>query len=264
MEVVLEFLYCSHFLSKNKIYNKKENVDSVTIDFNYAFEKRRLMSNEFHCQGTGKHGVGCRYLKYAKQSKNSFISSVSRLQSRLALLSVSFLKSRCTLPCDISALQQNSPRNVSAVPNFLHYLILEREWSQNKTPILLAVRKLHEDEHSDIYFEAQIKPGTLEWTLQHKYCEEFNPNTPYIVITALALDSCSAKTDSLLAMELMKEQKNFRKFWLTFMSQHRQYPFEIEHNEDQLLQSQVSEDIFEPVSYTHLDVYKRQSYICSS
>ncbi|CAH01907.1 uncharacterized protein KLLA0_C19184g [Kluyveromyces lactis] len=245
LEVVLEFLYCSHFLSKNKIYNKKENLDSVTIDFNNAFEKRQLLSNKFHCQGTGKLGVGCRYLKHAKQSKNSFISVVSNLQSRLALLSIAFLKSRCTLPCDIEALQKNSPRNVSAIPNFLHFLILEREWSQNETPILLAVRKLHEHEHCDLYFEARINPHTFEWTLQHKECCEFEHHTPYIVITALATGSSTTKTAQLLAWELMKAQKNFRQFWLTFMSQHRQYPFEIEHDEDQLLETQVSQDIFE-------------------
>ncbi|CDO92882.1 unnamed protein product [Kluyveromyces dobzhanskii CBS 2104] len=245
LEVVLEFLYCSHFLSKNKIYNKKENLDSITIDFNRAFEKRQSLSNQFHCQGAGKHGIGCRYLKHAKPSKNRFVTSVSHLQSRLALLSILFLESRCSLSCNISALQQNSPRNVSAVPNFLHFLILEREWSQKETPILLAVRAIDEHEYCDIYFEARINKQTFEWTLEHKGCHDFRLNTPHIVISALASGLSAKKTAKILEEGLVKAQKNFRQFWLIFMSQHRQYPFEIEQNEDQLLQSQVSQEIFE-------------------
>ncbi|KAL2706780.1 putative cyclodipeptide synthase PUL1 [Kluyveromyces marxianus] len=245
LKVVLEFLFCSHFLSKNKIYNKKGNLDSVTIDFNLAFEKRQSLSKTFHCQGSGKHGIGCRYLKHANESKGSFISVVSKLQSRLASLSIAFLKSKSIVSCNIDSLIKYSPKHVPAMPNFLHFLILEREWGKKRTPILLAVRTFHGNEHCDIYFEARVKQHTFEWILQKQEYDKFEHHIPYLIITAVVTSSNTTKTAQQFAYELMKAQKKFRKFWLTFMSQHRQYPFEIDYDEEQLLKAQVSQDIFE-------------------
>lgn len=245
LEVLLEFIYCSHFLSKYKTYKKNENKDSVTIDFNYAFERRQEILSEFHLLDTAKSQSGCRYLKHAKQSKNKFISLVCHLQSRLAQFSISFLKQKSKLSLEIDTLLRKSPKNISAVPNFLHFLVLEKEWSQKGTPILLAVRKFQQDKHFDIYFDVRIHPESLEWTLEEKKCDEFEVDIPYVVISAVIGESLPSKTSQQLTTEIKNAQKNFREFWMIFMSQHKQYPFDVECCEDLLLKEKLPKNIYD-------------------
>lgn len=243
--MILEFVFCSHFLSKHKIYNKRDKVDSVTINFEGAFEKRLELANRHHCNGQGKFGSGCRYLKHAKESKNVFTSRVANIQARLAHLSVSFLKSINHLQIDMIELSKVSTKNITAIPNFLHFLILEREWTKKNTPLLLAVRYLNCNVFFDIYFKVRINSNTLEWELEEKKREEFDSDIPYVVITALAANVKKNNTPDQLKRSILQGHKRMRQFWLSFMSQHPQYPFKTGCCEKEYMRTKLPQELSE-------------------
>lgn len=237
----VKYLYYCFVLSQFKTYNKRDSKDSVEIDIDLAISIKNDLVHQGTCLGKGKFGTGCRYLKHAKISRASIKLWITNYQARLSEMSVDFLKTvDPSLSELVELLHKKSHKNVSAIPSYLQFKVLERFWAKLRVPILYTIRYFLDSKVKDLYAIAYVN-SKMSWNLQMVSADSMK-DIPHIVITV----QCMA-TDGQVDVEetIIKAQEDMRLFWYSFMSQHKQYPFETDYNTDEHLKLVLPKREFE-------------------
>lgn len=241
----IKYLFYCYFLSKFKDYNKRNSKDSVEINLDLAMSSMNRTFLGSSCNGKGKLGNGCRYLKHAKICRGSLKQWITKYQARLSKMSVEFLTLVDeSLSDSIENLQRKSNKNVSAVPSYLQFRVLERFWARSRAPLLYTIRYFLKSYAEDIYVKGFVDEN-MEWDLQLVSPETLQ-DTPHVIITVQCVTSDHIEDENVdVAKVILQSLKKLRQFWYSFMSKHKQYPFETTMNKDEHLRAILSTDDFE-------------------
>lgn len=248
----IKFLYYSYVLSKHKSYSSRNCKDSVIIDVESAVKHLNAQILSTSCQGTGKLGGGCRYLKHARITKGFIKSQTALAQSRLSHMSVSYLKNLGDVSAakTVELLCRQSPKCIAAIPAFFQYKILEKYWAEKGFPFFLAMRVSGQSFSDDVYAIAHIN-SNLEWGLTLT-TSEHAPNSPHMIVTfSCSLKESDSLQDNLGSILIREGPRNMRACWYSFMARHKQYPFDMISETDEQLKT-VFCDEFDRYKYFYL------------
>lgn len=225
----VKYIYYCFTLSRFKKYLERSKKDSVEVDFDTATNNLNKSVCSFTCQGKGKLGEGCRYLKHARIGKGYVKSQTATLQARLSKVSIEFLLS-CVpdLKEELEEFCIQSKKSIWAIPALLQFKALERIWASEKTPLYLAIRFYHGDVSRFVYTSAHVEPS-LQW----KFYEDPSLDRPHIATTfECEYEGVKSASTRELTEKLYSLQPKMRSMWYTFMYQHKQYPFETDRSSE--------------------------------
>lgn len=239
----IKYVYYCYTLSRFKRYNERNLKDSVEFDLDAASKCLNSLVYGFTCQGKGKLGEGCRYLKHAKIGKGFVKTQTTALQARLSQMSVEYLVSLVPeLSNELKTYCVKSKKGIYAVPALLQYKVLERVWSARRTPLFLAIRFFDGDLSKFYYTFAMVAKG-LQWAFHN----ESKRNEPHIAITFdCEISGLACLKDDDLSNVMCNLQPKMRETWYTFMTQHKQYPFELCGSLEQDLEAKIHSEVEVP------------------
>ncbi|KAM9901774.1 hypothetical protein OXX69_008578 [Metschnikowia pulcherrima] len=223
----IKYIFYCYVLSQFKTYSFRNKQDSVHIDTDKEFKQKNEMICTHTCQGKGKLGNGCRYLKHARIGKAALKQWTLCYQERLSKMSVDYLaKSDSELKELVENSRKESHKSVAAVPSYVQFKISERLWASNQFPFLLSMRVFVDEGHEDIYARAFVGRD-LKWNIQFVTSDVLE-DTPHIIVAGhCRVPHGYNDTNKLnLANLSLDAHQNMRSFWYSFMSQHKQYPFD--------------------------------------
>lgn len=233
----------SKAFSRFKRYNERNLKDSVEFDLDAASKCLNSLVYGFTCQGKGKLGEGCRYLKHAKIGKGFVKTQTTALQARLSQMSVEYLVSLVPeLSNELKTYCVKSKKGIYAVPALLQYKVLERVWSARRTPLFLAIR-FFDGDLSKFYYTFAMVAKDLQWAFHN----ESKRNEPHIAITFdCEISGLACLKDDDLSNVMCNLQPKMRETWYTFMTQHKQYPFELCGSLEQDLEAKIHSEVEVP------------------
>lgn len=235
----LKCIFYCFSLSRFKTYNERDNKDSVKIDMESAIEKMNRSIDHLSCQGYGKLGKGCRYLKLGRISKAYIKAQILLFQARLSRLSVDYLISSDKYGPEIAAYRKTSLKGIHSVPTIMQFKSLELIWFETDTPLFLAIRVCNKKFSKFIYISALVEKN-MEWNFH----DNFDYEKAHVVITFECESTTEKEISDIEIWNLVSSmQPKMRAIWYRFMNQHKQYPFEIDASLVENLAAYVKNDV---------------------